>query len=284
MGLRSHGCGAKPDRNIMTGPTISSPPRMVERWLRRRLSASGVGDFVIGDLREEFALERRQCSGLTARLWYCGQALRLALSRDARPLRRPPLRHPESPRLGPVEMLVSILQDIRYGFRSLLKSPVFALAAVLTIALGIGANAAIFSMVNAVLLRPLPYPEPAQLVRIYSAYPERDISRGTVSPHDFRDWRDQGKSFSQMTAFPVISMGGFVLTGNDRPERILAHYVEEGFFETLAVAPVLGRAITLADHAEGDNTVAVLSYSTWQARFGGESAIVGSRSVTRPTG
>ena len=173
-------------------------------------------------------------------------------------------------------MFVSILQDIRYGFRSLLKSPVFALAAVLTLALGIGANAAIFSMVNAVLLRPLPYPEPEQLVRIYSAYPERDISRGTVSPHDFRDWRDQSESFSQMTAFPVISMGGFVLTGNERPERVLAHFVEEGFFETLPVAPLLGRPIALADHAEGDNTVAVLSYSTWQARFGGDSAIVGS--------
>jgi len=173
-------------------------------------------------------------------------------------------------------MLVSILQDIRYGFRSLLKSPVFTLAAVLTIALGIGANAAIFSMVNAVLLRPLPYPEPEQLVRIYSAYPERDVSRGTVSANDFRDWRDQSESFSQMTAFPVISMGGFVLTGNDRPEQVLAHFVEEGFFETLGVAPLLGRPIALADHAEGDNAVAVLAYSTWQARFGGDSDVIGS--------
>ncbi len=173
-------------------------------------------------------------------------------------------------------MFVSILQDIRYGFRSLLKSPVFALAAILTIALGIGANAAIFSMVNAVLLRPLPYPDAEQLVRIYSAYPVRDSVRGTVSPHDFRDWRDQGESFSQMTAFPAVSMGGFVLTGDDRPDRVLAHFVEEGFFETLAVAPLLGRPIVVADHAEGDNAVAVLSYGTWQTRFAGDAAIVGS--------
>jgi putative ABC transport system permease protein len=173
-------------------------------------------------------------------------------------------------------MLRSVIQDIRYGFRALLASPVFALAAILTIALGIGANAAIFSMVNAVLLRPLPYPAPEQLVRIYSAYPERDARRGTLSPDDLRDWREQSTAFANMTAFPNIDVGGFVLTGSGAPQRVAAHYVEEGFFETLATPPLQGRGIGLADHTEGDNRVAVLSYRSWQSRFGGRSDVVGS--------
>jgi predicted permease len=173
-------------------------------------------------------------------------------------------------------MISSILQDLRFGARSLLRSPLFTLAALLTLALGIGANTAIFSVVNGVLLQPLPFPEPDRLVRIYSAYPERDIWRGTASEPDFLDWRDQSDAFVGMTAFPNLSLSGFVLTGNDRPDRIQAHYVAPGFFETMGTAPLLGRTIGPNDVREGANAVVVLSFRSWQERFGGEPGIVGS--------
>ncbi len=176
-------------------------------------------------------------------------------------------------------MTVSILQDLKYGLRALAKSPAFAIAAVLTLALGIGANTAIFSIVNAVLLRPLPYPQPDRLVRIYSAFPERDVWRGTISPDDLRDWRDQSSSFEQISAFPSLSLSGFVLTGGDRPEALQAHFVEEMFFETLGTPPMLGRTLQVDDHVEGDDAVAVLSYRAWQGRFHGDPNAIG-RTIT----
>ncbi|NKB87266.1 MAG: FtsX-like permease family protein [Acidobacteria bacterium] len=257
-------------------PHRSVPPALAETWLRHRLAPSGQADFVIGDLREEYAALRASGRRLLATVWYCGQVFRLGSSRASRPLRRPPLLSPQSPHSGLVEVLISILKDVHFGFRSLLKSPVFAVAALLTIALGIGVNSAIFSMVNAVLLQPLPYPDANELVRIYAAYPERDLRRGTVSPPDLADWREQNSSFTEITAFPNVDVGGFVLTGDGEPQRIAAHYVAEGFFTTLAAAPLDGRTITDADHADGENRVAVLSFSSWQNRFGGRSDVVGS--------
>lgn len=262
---------------MSTGRAPISPPALLEAWLRRRLSASPEVEFVLGDLREEYAARHRGHGTIRCSLWYAAQAASLSLGRAARPLRHPmPARNP---RPGPAEMIHSLLQDLRFGLRSLRKAPVFTLAAVATLALGIGANAAMFSMVNAVLLRPLPYPEADRLVRVYSAYPERDVWRGTLSPDDFRDFRDQSRTLSSMTVFPALSLSGFVLTGGDRPERVPAHYVGEGFFETVGTPPLLGRAIGPADQIDGANRVAVLGHRTWQTRFGGDRAIVGREIV-----
>jgi len=169
----------------------------------------------------------------------------------------------------------SLIKDIRYGIRTLLSRPGFSVIVILTLALGIGANTALFSVVNAVLLEPLAFSEPDRLVRVWSAYPERDIELGTTSPLDLDDWRAQSAAFENMAGFPNIRLRGFVLTGGDSPEEIETVYVTEGFFETLAVVPQIGRAIASDDHVEGNNRVVVLSHGSWQRRFGADPDIVG---------
>ena len=169
----------------------------------------------------------------------------------------------------------SLVKDIRYGMRTLLSRPGFSAIVILTLALGIGANTALFSVVNAVLLEPLPFSEPDRLVRLWSAYPERDIELGTTSPLDLDDWRSQSVAFENMAGFPNIRLRGFVLTGGDSPEEIETVFVTEGFFETLAVVPQLGRTLSSDDHVEGNNQVVVLSHGAWQRRFGADPGIVG---------
>jgi putative ABC transport system permease protein len=170
----------------------------------------------------------------------------------------------------------SLIKDIRYGFRTLVSRPGFSAVVILTLALGIGANTALFSVVDAVLLEPLPYSEPDRLVRLWSAYPERDIEQGTTSPLDLDDWRAQSTAFDSMAGFPNIRLRGFVLTGGESPEEIETVFVTEGFFETLGVVAELGRTIAPADHVEGNNRVVVLSHGAWQRRFGADPGLVGS--------
>ena len=164
----------------------------------------------------------------------------------------------------------SILQDLRYALRSLRKSPGFTLVAVLTLALGIGANTSIFSVVNAALLRPLPYPEPERLVRVFS---ERDGDAWTVSPPDFVDWRDQAGVFQHAAA--LNSGSDFTLTGTDTPERVPGAQVTPDFFAVLGTTPALGRAFTADNGVVGQDKVAVLSDELWRRRFGASPDIVG---------
>jgi predicted permease len=170
----------------------------------------------------------------------------------------------------------SLIKDIRYGVRTLLSRPGFSTIVILTLALGIGANTALFSVVNAVLLEPLAFSEPDRLVRVWSAFPERDLELGTTSPLDLDDWRAQSAAFENMAGFPNIRLRGFVLAGGDSPEEIETVFVTEGFFETLSVVPQVGRAIASEDHVEGNNQVVVLSHGAWQRRFGADPGIVGS--------
>ena len=167
-----------------------------------------------------------------------------------------------------------MLSDLRYALRGLRRAPGFAAAAVLTLALGIGANAAIFSVVNGVLLRPLPYADPGQLVMLYGRYPE--FGRTGTSLPDFRDWRDQtGRSFAQLAARHGTAM---ILTGRGEAERVAADRVTANFFTTLGVRPLLGRAfLPEEERAGGDDDVVVLSHGYWQRRFGGDAGIVGQQ-------
>jgi putative ABC transport system permease protein len=160
-------------------------------------------------------------------------------------------------------------QDIRFGFRTLLRSPATSAVALLTLALGIGANTAIFSVVNGVLLEPLPYPDPDALVVVLESNPGLGFPRFSVSPPNFDDWRHQNQVFESMAA---ISRGRFNLTGGDRPEAVPGEQVTPELFRVLGVQPVLGRGFLPEEGRPGGPKVAVLSHGLWQRRFGSDRA------------
>ncbi len=171
----------------------------------------------------------------------------------------------------------SLLKDIRYGIRTLGKNPGFTAVAVLTLALGIGANTAIFSVVENVLLRPLPYPQPGNLVQIWNTYPPQ-APRAGLSPGDYADWRQQNASFSEMGGYAYISQG-FNLTGEAEPQRVLVSYASAGLFPLLGIKLAAGHYFVLEDDRAGSSPVVILSHRLWQSRFGGDPAVLG-RTIT----
>ena len=174
-------------------------------------------------------------------------------------------------------MIGSLLQDIRYGIRTLGKNPGFTAVAVLTLALGIGANTAIFSVVENVLLRPLPYPQPGNLVQIWNTYPPQ-APRAGLSPGDYADWRQQNASFSEMGGYAHISQG-FNLTGEGEPQRVLGSYASAGLFPLLGIHLAAGHYFVEEEDRAGSSPVVILSHQLWQSRFGGDPAVVG-RTIT----
>jgi len=171
----------------------------------------------------------------------------------------------------------NLLQDIRYGIRTLAKNPGFTAVAVLTLALGIGANTAIFSVVENLLLRPLPYPQPDRLVEIANSYPPQ-LPKVGLSPGDYADWRRQNASFSEMGTYAKITQG-FNLTGEGEPQRVTAVYADDGLFPMLGVRPVMGRAFLPEEDRAGSAPVVILSHRLWQSRYGGDPGVVG-RSIS----
>ena len=165
----------------------------------------------------------------------------------------------------------TFIQDLRYGVRTLLKRPGFSLIAVITLALGIGANTAIFSVVNALLLRPLPYRQPEQLVKVFRAQP--DSTKGMLpsiwSYPRFEMLRGQNQSFAAVAGF---NQSPYNLTGTDAPERLQVELVSAGYFPMLGVNAIVGRSFTAEDDA---GTAALLGYGLWQRRFGGDPQVVG---------
>jgi putative ABC transport system permease protein len=170
--------------------------------------------------------------------------------------------------------MTTLVQDAKYGLRMLAKNPGFTLVAMLALALGIGANTAIFSVVNAVLLRPLPYQDPDRLVFI-SEHSEQ-VPDMSVSYLNFLDWQHQNQVFSDMAAFQGQN---FNLTGVDRPERLSGWNVSQDFFTTLGVKPFLGRDFLPEEDQPGGQPAVVVTYGFWQRRFGGDPGLVG-RSLT----
>jgi putative ABC transport system permease protein len=167
-------------------------------------------------------------------------------------------------------MMETLLQDIRYGARVLAKHRGFTAVAVLTLALGIGANTAIFSVVNELLLRPLPYPDAERLVMLWEVT-SKGRHQNTTSRANFLGWREQSKSFEGMAAFSDQRLS---LTGGD-PEEVSVQLATPELFQVLGVEPILGRGITQEDARPGKPNVAVLSYGFWQRRFGGDPQVVG---------
>jgi putative ABC transport system permease protein len=152
------------------------------------------------------------------------------------------------------------------------KSPGFTAMAVLALALGIGANSAIFSVVNTVLLRPLPYKDPDRLVMVWYHVPQKGLKQFSASPLDFIDWRDQSQVFEQMAAFDSLS---FNLTGKEEPERIEGARVSASLFPLLGVKAALGRTFLAEEEQPGHERVVILSHGLWQRRFGADPGFIG---------
>jgi putative ABC transport system permease protein len=167
--------------------------------------------------------------------------------------------------------LEAMLQDIRYALKSSLRRPAFALLVVLTLGVGIGANSAMFSIVNSALLQPLPYEKSEELVYMFGAF--RGGNQASISPMDFLDYRERQTVFSALAARSPF--GTAVISGGDRPERVSATIATANFFSTLGVQPILGRAFR-PDEEQGAHDVAIISHGLWQQRFGENPGIVGT--------
>jgi putative ABC transport system permease protein len=168
--------------------------------------------------------------------------------------------------------LEAIIKDVRFGLRMLRKSPGFTMVALLTLALGIGANTAIFSVVNAVLLQPLPYPQPEQIVQLMRKFPERNYP--SISITQFMVWRDQMQAFQNVAAFDYAA-GGDNLVGGDRPEQVGAIHVSAGYFGVFGAPVAMGRTFTPEEDRPGGPQVVVISNRLWRSRFGEDPNLVG---------
>jgi putative ABC transport system permease protein len=167
----------------------------------------------------------------------------------------------------------SIIKDIRYGFRSLLKQPGFTAVAVITLALGIGANTTIFTVVNAVLLRPLPYENAERLVKLNAVNATAPLLGVRTSPLNFLDWRSQNQSFENLGGYQAST--AFNLSGVGDPERISASRISDTLFPTLGIGPVLGRNFLPEEDQKGANNVVILSNALWVRRFNSNEQVLG---------
>jgi putative ABC transport system permease protein len=168
----------------------------------------------------------------------------------------------------------TLIKDLRYGVRSFLKRPGFLLIAVATLALGIGATTAMFTVVNSVLLRPLPFPEPDRIVLFEGVNPRQGITESNMSVPDIADWQKQAQSFDQIAAF--VSGGVFISTG-DEVERVRATGVSPEFFPLFKTNPISGRTLQADDMQQASDAAVVISHSLWQGRFGGTADVVGRK-------
>jgi predicted permease len=166
-----------------------------------------------------------------------------------------------------------LLSDLRYALRTFGKSPTFAIVAVVTLALGIGANTVIFSLVDAVIIRALPYADPDRVVVLWEDNTPAGFSRNTPAPANYFDWRRMNHSFMDMAATRGATAS---LTGDGPPEQVMGRAASPSFFTVLGVQPLVGRAFTEAEDRDGAHVV-VLSYGLWQRRYGGEPSIIGRK-------
>ena len=197
------------------------------------------------------------------------EALGRALARVERPAPPPPIP-PGTPAGN--NWLSRFGQDLRFGIRLLRTRPLFTLIAVLTLGLGIGANTAIFSTVNAVLLRPLPYPESQRLVTFWGTAPEKHLTVVNYPDALFLYFHEHARAFESIAAYTQSSVG---LSGEGEPERVSATGISRDFFTVMRQAPVAGRAFVAQDFTRGNDHLAILSYALWQRRFGGQRDLVG---------
>lgn len=173
-------------------------------------------------------------------------------------------------------MFNELIRDLKYSFRMMRNNPGFTFTAVFTLALGIGANTFVFSIVDSILLKPLPYTQPDRLVRLLQSYPEKGLDTWSLSQANFARYRDENQSFEALAAFQI---SGANLTGVDKPERVQMSSVTADFFKVLGVSPIRGRTFKPEEDAVGRNNVCILSYGAWQRRFGGDEQILGKKLI-----
>jgi putative ABC transport system permease protein len=226
------------------------------------------------DLQEELALHLDlQIAEYVRR----GMSLELARQEALRSFGGVAQVQEECRRVRAFEWLESALQDIRYGARVLLGNPGFTLVAVLTLALGIGANTAVFSVVHSVLLRPLPYRDAERIVMLWQANPEYGTEEDQVAPIDLHAWQGESRSFERFGFLANDSPGtrNFLLERDDGVQRFRGRFASAGLFDVLGVEPLMGRAIQEEEYAPGADRVVVLSHGFWQRSFGGDPQVLG---------
>jgi putative ABC transport system permease protein len=166
----------------------------------------------------------------------------------------------------------TLWNDLQYGWRMLRRNPGFALVAILTLAIGIGANAAIFTVINTILIRPLPFYQSSRIVMIWDTDANRNIQRGTASAAEFLDWQDMNHVFQSMSALRPSTV---TLTGDGEPEQPFGVQVSGNFFRLLGLKPILGRDFRPEEETQGHEQVVMISFALWQRRYGGDPQIVG---------
>src|SRR5438477_10890339 len=166
----------------------------------------------------------------------------------------------------------TLKQDLAYALRTLARSPGYAIVTVLTLALGIGANTAIFSVVNGVLLKPLPYPAPERVMMITSQFPNLGFDKFWISVPEYREFAERNQSFERVGGYRE---GAVNLGTEERPRRVNSAIVTPDLMDTLGVQPLRGRLFNAQDSAPGAEDVAIIAYDTWQNDFGGDGSVLG---------
>jgi putative ABC transport system permease protein len=256
-------------------PHRPHPPAAAVWLLSRRIPAA-LRDFILGDLEEEFR-DRHAASPADARRWYWRQTIRcLAAPPPAPPPATlcsdaVPFRHTGD------SLMRTVLADVRLALRVFVRTPGFAFAAIGVLALGIGANTAIFSLVNTVLMRPLPFAEPDSIVRLFHVPPQAafpDTPRFSLSAANFYDWEAAAKKFEGMALY---SGREFVLTGHGEASTVIAGAVGRGFLRIMRVQPALGRDFLPEEDERGRGNVVILSDEFWRARLGARANVIGEQ-------
>lgn len=252
---------------------VPRPPRLAVAVLSIAKPRGWAGASMAADLEEEFR-ERVLRSPRKARAWYWRAAAQVAFAygwerlRERRPGRQSREDIGRAKGSGPGSTLI---QDLRYALRSFRHTPGFTLVAAATLAFGIGAATSVFSVADAVLLRPLPFPHSDRLVQVWATRPSHDSYRSVASGPDYLDWKRDAHSFSGLAAYRRIN---FNLTGGERPERVVGLSITPNFFQVLGVTAALGRLPTQNDPDRGAGSV-VLSYALWRSSFGADPGILG---------
>jgi putative ABC transport system permease protein len=262
---------------MMSSSAERGPPRLAERLLRWTLPVEDMAP-VAGDLAELFQIRLRKVGRMRATLWYWRHVVGFAIRRVAGGIRGGKPQTPIHPVAGlqrdgrsyEERFVNSTLQDLRYAVRSLRRAPGFTLVVLVTLGLGIAASTSIFSVVDGILLRPLPYPDPGRLVELFRT--EDGDQTDNFSGANYLDIKRQSRSFTGLAGNRSLR---YTVIVDGTPSLIEGASVTSDFFETLGVPAAIGRTLSSASDGPGGPPVAVLSYGTWKGQFGGDPAILG---------